>query len=117
MLACPREIYSKITLYEMIQDMNKFSFAQMTSNTDGKTSGTGTMGILICTVGSLCFLLGCIDKMWITHTVDIITQSIVFVGIGVALMGYRKSQEKHLISTQDPSQEPVQDPPVQQLNS
>ena len=74
-------------------DINKFSFAQMTSNSDGKTSGSGTMGILICTVGAICFLMGCVDKMFISKDMDVITQSIVFVGIGSALLGYRKSKE------------------------
>lgn len=68
----------------------KFSFAQMTSNGDGKTSSSGTMGILICTVGSLCFLLGCIDKMWVSKDIDIVTQAIVFTGIGAGLLGLRK---------------------------
>jgi hypothetical protein len=44
-------------------------------------------GIVICCIGVLCFLLGCIDKMWISHTVDIITQSIIFVGIGAWING------------------------------
>lgn len=74
-------------------DMNKFSFSQMTSNSDGKTSGSGTMGILICTVGSICFLMGCLDKMFVSKDMDVITQSIVFVGIGSALLGYRKSKD------------------------
>jgi hypothetical protein len=68
----------------------KFSFAELFSNDNGKTSGTAFCGITICLIGSLCFLLGCVDKMWISHSTDIITQSIVFVGIGSALMGVRK---------------------------
>ena len=109
-------------------DINKFSFPQMTANADGKTSGSGTMGILICTIGALCFLLGAIDKMWVSHTIDIMTQSIIFVGIGAGLLGYRKSQEKHLnvASDDDGPTTPVDVPPatgltatnpVQQLNS
>lgn len=78
---------------KLLAAIDKFSFAQMTSNTDGKTSGSGTMGVLICAVGTLCFLLGSIDKMFINKDVDIITQSIIFVGIGAALLGYRKSKD------------------------
>jgi len=74
-------------------DMNRFSFGQMTSNSDGKTSGSGTMGILICTVGALCFLLGTIDKLFVSGNIDVITQSIIFVGIGATLLGYRKSKD------------------------
>ena len=70
--------------------IERFSFAQMTSNNDGKTSGSGTMGVLICTVGSMTFLLGCIDKMFYTHDVDILSQTIVFTSIGAALLGLRK---------------------------
>lgn len=84
----------KKKLNEMI---NKFSFAQMTSNSDGKTSASGTMGILICTIGTLCFFLGCIDKMFLAKDIDVITQSIIFVGIGVGLLGYRKSKAKDLL--------------------
>ena len=80
-------------------DIEKFSFGQLTSNSDGKTSGTGTMGILICTIGALCFLLGCVDKMFLSKTIDILTQSTFFVGIGAGLLGYRKSQEKSLTDT------------------
>ena len=73
-------------------DPEKFSFGQMTSNDNGKTSGTGTMGILITTVGSIGFIFGCIDKMWLSKTTDILSQSIFLVGIGAGLLGYRKSQ-------------------------
>jgi hypothetical protein len=69
-------------------DCNKFSFAQMTSNSDGKTSGSGTMGVLICAIGSLCFLLGCLDLMFFSKSTDILVQSIVFTGIGAGLLGY-----------------------------
>jgi hypothetical protein len=73
----------------MKHDINKFSFAQLTSNNNGKTSGSGTMGVLITTIGTLCFILGCIDKVFINQDTDVITQSIVFVGIGTALLAHR----------------------------
>ena len=72
--------------------IERFSFAQMTSNENGKTSASGTMGVLISFVGTICFLLGCIDKMFLGNDIDVITQSIIFVGIGVGLLGYRKSR-------------------------
>jgi len=82
-----------MTLKKLRRDLDNFSFAQMTSNSNGKTSGSGTMGVLICVFGSVCFLLGCLDKMWVSNTIDIITQSIVFTGIGAGLLGYRKSKD------------------------
>lgn len=85
---------------KMIKEMiNKFSFAQMTSNESGKTSGSGTMGVLICTIGTLCFFMGCIDAMFITGKIDILTQTVVFVGLGVALLGIRKSSAPDVINT------------------
>ena len=76
----------------MAKDITKFSIAEMTSNDDGKTSGSGTVGIVISFIGGLCFLLGAVDKMFLSGTVDILTQSIVVIGIGVGLLGYRKGK-------------------------
>ena len=76
----------------MIKNISKFSFAEMTSNDDGKTSGSGTTGIFISSIGGLCFLLGAVDKMFLSGTVDSLTQSIIVIGIGVGLLGYRKGK-------------------------
>jgi len=73
--------------------MDRFSFAQLTSNSDGKTSGSGTAGLYIVFIGGICFFLGCIDKMFLDKSVDILTQSIIFISIGAALLGYRKSKD------------------------
>lgn len=74
-------------------DINKFSFAQMTANNDGKTSGSGTMGVYIVIIGGLCFLLGCIDKMFLKGTIDILTQSIIVITVGAGLLGWRKQKQ------------------------
>lgn len=71
-------------------DIQKFSWSEMVSNGNGKTSGTAFAGLVISLVGTLCFLLGCIDKMFISTSIDVISQSIVFVGIGSSLLGLRK---------------------------
>jgi len=68
--------------------MDRFSFGQLTSNSDGKTSGSGTAGLYIVFIGGVCFFLGCIDK-----SVDILTQSIIMISIGATLLGYRKSKD------------------------
>ena len=78
---------------KFISSIENFSFAQMTSNSDGKTSSSGTIGVLICVSGTLGFLLGCIDKLFFSGSSDLITQSIIFVGIGVGLLGYRKYKD------------------------
>jgi hypothetical protein len=88
----------KRKMQDIKRAIDRFSFAQMTSNSDGKTSGSGTMGVLICMIGCITFLLGCIDKMFINHDVDILTQTIIFTGIGAALLGYRKSMDQVVTS-------------------
>jgi len=81
--------------------MEKFSFSQLTSNSDGKTSGSGTAGLYIVFIGGICFFLGCIDKMFLDKSVDILTQSIIFVSIGAALLGYRKSKDSGVTKMED----------------
>ena len=95
-------------------NVSKFSFSELFSNDSGKSSGTAFVGIIICLVGTFCFLLGCIDKMWISHSIDIITQSIVFVGIGAALMGVRKVVGQ---KSNDSTSSTTTEPPVEQINS
>jgi len=72
-----------------IGDINKFSFGEMTSNDTGKTSSTSTAGVYIIFIGGLCFLLGCIDKMFLDKSIDIINQSVMFTTIGAALLGVK----------------------------
>lgn len=91
----------KTYITKMIADIEKFSFAQMTSNSNGKTSSSGTMGTLICAAGTLCFMLGAVDRAFITKTADIMIQSIIFVGIGATLLGYRKSKADYTELTEE----------------
>lgn len=96
----------------MKPNMSKFSWAELFSNSDGKTSGSGFVGVIICLVGTLCFFLGCLDKMFISKGIDIITQSIVFVGIGATLLGARK-----FMGTKLKSKTVEEENHVQQINS
>ena len=70
-------------------DMKKFSFGEMTSNDTGKTSVTSTSGAYIIAIGGFCFLLGCIDKMFISKSIDVINQAVMFTTIGAALLGVK----------------------------
>ncbi len=97
----------------MERNKKKFSLGELFSNESGKTSATAFCGVIICISGTLTFVLGCIDKMWITNTIDVITQSIMFVGIGAALMGVRKVVDSK--NTVDPNQ--FQEDPNQMINS
>lgn len=72
--------------------IEKFSFAQMTSNSvDGKTSGSGTMGVLTIGVGLLTFIAGTVHFM-VSNDSTIMLQSTALISIGTALLGYRKSK-------------------------
>jgi hypothetical protein len=88
-----------------IGDIKKFSFGEMTSNDNGKTSSTSTAGIYIVFIGGLCFLLGCIDKMFLDKSIDIINQSVMFTTIGAALLGVKNvvGGKKPDTKTEDPS--------------
>lgn len=90
-------------------DIQKFSWPEMVSNGNGKTSGTAFAGLVISLVGTLCFLLGCIEKMFISTSIDVISQSIVFVGIGSSLLGLRK-----YVDSKNPSQSEYTDPQSEQ---
>ena len=78
----------------MVSDIGKFSFTEMVSNNNGKTSASGVMGVLICTVGAISFLLGALGLIFKGTNADILVQSIGMVYAGAALLGYRKSTEK-----------------------
>lgn len=80
-----------------IGDTKKWSFGEMTSNTNGKTSVTSTSGFIIVIVGSLSFLMGVVDKMFVDKSMEIINQAIVFTLIGAGLIGY-KNYTGHKVS-------------------
>jgi len=93
-------------------NISKFSFGELTSNSNGKTSGSGTAGIYIVFIGGLCFLFGCIDKMFLDKSVDIISQSIILIGIGAGLLGYRKSKDSNIeiVPTEEVEKQIVEEP-------
>ena len=79
-------------------DINKFVWQQLLSNSDGKTSASGTAGILCVLVGLAGFLFG-VEEMWRHGNADTMTQSIIVVSIGAGLLGYRKSHDGNLSKT------------------
>lgn len=100
----------------IIANIKKFSFAEMTSNNNGKTSATSTAGLYIILIGGLSFFLGVIDKMFIDKSVDIINQAVMFTTIGAALLGV-----KNVMSAKNaevtPTDTPVEPEEEQPLNS
>ena len=84
--------------------MSKFSFSQMTSNSTGKTSASGSMGCLICTAGSIVFLYATFTKQ-----MEVINQAVIFTGLGAGLLGYRKSKES--VGLINPPEDPSENTP------
>lgn len=73
----------------MVGNIKKFSFGEMTSNSNGKTSATSVSGLYIITIGGICFILGTIDKMFFSNSIDIVEHSAWFTSIGAALLGVK----------------------------
>jgi hypothetical protein len=98
----------------IIANIKKFSFGEMTSNNNGKTSATSTAGIYIIFIGGISFFLGVIDKMFIDKSVDIINQAVMFTTIGAALLGVKNvmgAKNAEVTPTETPA-EPVEDQPL-----
>jgi hypothetical protein len=81
----------------MKPSISKFSFAEMTSNSNGKTSASGTMGVFIILIGGFTFLIGAISMIFKSTDSDILVQSIAMVYAGALLLGYRKSRDSEKI--------------------
>lgn len=72
----------------------KFSLIEMTSNQDGKTSASGTMGSALIAIGGFTFLCGALGFLILGFSVeDLLVQSIALCYAGAMLLGYRKGQE------------------------
>jgi hypothetical protein len=93
-----------------IGDIKKWSFGEMTSNPDGKTSVTSTSGFIIVIIGCLSFLMGVIDKMFIDKSMDVINQAVAFTMIGAALIGY-KNYTGHKVTISNNKKEEVKEEP------
>lgn len=76
-------------------NVGKFSFAEMTSNSTGKTSGSGAMGVYIVVMSVLAFLFGCIEFHY-SGKADIMMYSSANILVGAGLLGYRKSKGNNI---------------------
>lgn len=75
--------------------LKSFSLAEMTSNGNGKTSGSGTMGVIVVLVGCLGFIIGVLDfTISKVPKSEIMMYATGIVTIGAGLLGYRKSKDK-----------------------
>jgi len=92
--------------------MGKFSFSQMTSNSDGKTSSSGTMGVYIIIMSVLAFVYGCFEFHY-SGKADVMMYSSANIIVGAGLLGYRKSVDKTSIENgQVPGMKTGEEKPV-----
>lgn len=71
--------------------LKKIKFWDLIRNRDGKISNSGTIGFFICAFGILAFLCGLVGWfIGIDGFEQILESTILFTGIGGALLGVRK---------------------------
>jgi len=72
-------------------DGSKFKFAEIFNNSDGKTSASGFIGVILGLVAAVSFLAGMVgwfmDK---NNVIDVMEQIIILVGSVTLLLGARK---------------------------
>ena len=73
-------------------DANKFNFRETFTNSNGKTSGSGFLGIVVGLVGSLTVLTALTGYfLKYPDTMLILGKGIEIIAIGAALLGVRKA--------------------------
>jgi hypothetical protein len=75
----------------MTSKRNKFVVAELFSNSDGKTSASGFIGILVGVTGCLAFITAIVGYIFeIPDTINVMQQSTIFIGAASALLAARK---------------------------
>ena len=80
----------------MIANINTFSWSQMLSNSNGKTSASAVAGISTTFVGLFGFLMGAVFFIYAKDG-SIMMYSSALVGTGVGVLGYRKSKDAAIL--------------------
>jgi len=76
---------------KMLHGKNKFRFEEIFLNSDGKTSGSGFVGIILGLVGCLAFIASIIGFfLQLEDVIPFMQQTIFFIGAATVLLGVRK---------------------------
>lgn len=88
----------------MKMNPDKFSIAQMTSNSNGKTSGSGTGGLYLVFLGGVVGALAAVAGLFFpaqmgqtNEVANVLLWSSATLTLGAGLLGYRKSQDKNVL--------------------
>ena len=84
----------------MLSNIKKFSIKEMFNNDNGKTSGSGTVGLCLAGAG----ILGVLACIWgylneVAYTIEMMKQLVIVIIMAGALMGWRKHCEKEKTKT------------------
>jgi len=72
-------------------DKSKFVFSETFNNKDGKTSGSGFLGIVLGLTGAVCFAASMIGWfLQIPNVVEVMGKIIILLSLAAALLGLRK---------------------------
>lgn len=85
-------------MFKIIGKIHIWSYAEMTSNEDGKTSASGTMGSFTILIGLIGFLFSLIMAAFFSGTAEYVYISVMVISIGAGLLGYRKNASKEIQS-------------------
>ena len=76
---------------KMANGKSKFVFSEVFNNSDGKTSGSGFIGVIMGLVGCLGFIAAIIGYfLELPDTIPFMQQTIFFIGAATVLLGVRK---------------------------
>ena len=80
----------------MAFEKNKFSLTETLNNNNGKTSGTGLMGMLLISTGCICFIICMVGWfLKLPETTSVMNNVIMLIVIGGGLLGVRKVMDKN----------------------
>lgn len=71
-------------------NVSKFKFSELFSNSDGKTSGSGFVGILFGIATTLCFIASAIGIFFKLDIMELVDASLQLGLLSGALLGLRK---------------------------
>lgn len=72
-------------------DNKKFRFKELVTNTNGKTSGSGFLGMIMGLVGCLAFIAAIVGYFLnLPETIPFMQQTTIFIGAATVLLGVRK---------------------------
>lgn len=75
---------------------SKFVFSEVFNNADGKTSGSGFIGVIMGLVGCIGFIAACVGYfLKLEDTIPFMQQTIFFIGAATVLLGARKFAVKN----------------------